>query len=284
MDLRRHIAVIWRFNWLIAAGIALGVALAMLATFSVSFSGGLSLEYRTPVLYSSKSLTYVTQPGFLEGRILPVIPDDAAKMGSEQVLPNEDRFASLATLYSFLLTSRELQQLIGDLPEGAEILPASLSSGSGSRRSPLPLLEIETRATTPQDAQRLNNGALGALRTFVVSRQEENNIAQKDRVRLNVVTPPKPAEVAEGRPYTGAVVLFLLTVLLSIGIAYVWENLSPATGRRDGSDPYENPRSYPPPPADLEPDDMPRGRDRGPQPDDNWWPATAPERPRIVRR
>lgn len=279
MDLRRHIEVIWRFNWLIAAGIALGVALAVLATFSVSFSGGLSFEHRAPVQYSSKSLTYVTQPGFLEGRILPVIPEDLTG-SSPQLLPNEDRFASLATLYSYLLTSREVQRLIGELPEGGEILPASLTSGSGSRRAPLPLLEIETRATTPKDAEKLNEGAIRAIQAFVLERQQDNNIEAKDRVRLNVVTPPTKAEIAEGRSYTGAVVLFLLCVLLALGIAYVWENLSPVRRRRDDIvDRFEEERPYPP--ADLD-RGHPLRAEHAVERDE--WSPTATERPRTLGR
>jgi hypothetical protein len=238
MELRRHIEVLWRFKALILGGILAGIVLATVSLVKVP-----SFEFREKVVWSSLSQIYVTQEGFPEGRTLAdtAIADAAEAAGDsaekqeaaakQPFFAEPSRFASLALLYSYLLSSQELKRSIGPFQEGWELLPAAVVAGSGSKRESLPLIDIDARANDPKSAQELNRKAIDALRRFVTDQQQRNQIAQRDRVRLDVVTPPKPAVVAQGRSYTGAAVVFVLCLVLATGIAYVLENLKPSDPR-----------------------------------------------------
>ena len=76
MDLARHAGVLWRYRWVTAGGILLGIVLAVLASYQVTTSG---LEPRGSSTYTSESQLLVTQVGFPEGRsVLPVPPPSDA--------------------------------------------------------------------------------------------------------------------------------------------------------------------------------------------------------------
>jgi hypothetical protein len=62
----------------------------------------------------------------------------------------------------------------------------------------------------------------------VDKRQDANNIPERERVQISVITPPSAATVAVPHSYTAGIVLFLLSVLLGLGLAYLIENLRPS--------------------------------------------------------
>ena len=81
MNLARHAAVLWRFRAVTAAGLLLGLALAVLASYKVTFDGGPSLVARGTSTYNSESQFLVTQNGFPEGRV--TLPDAPILGGGE---------------------------------------------------------------------------------------------------------------------------------------------------------------------------------------------------------
>lgn len=232
MELRRHLDVLWRYRVIVVAGIVIGLLLAGAALFRLTEG---SLEYRQKPVHSSTSTVYVTQPGFPEGRILADPPSDAAPKTSGDQQKQSDasgtffadpsRFASLALLYSYLLGSDELQSRMGPLPKDSEILAEPVVNGTGSRATTLPLIAITVLAAEPGEAVRVNDAAIKTLRRYIAEQQQANDVSSKDRVQLEVLSPPGKPEVAEGRSYTGAIVLFLLATMLAVGLAYVLENL-----------------------------------------------------------
>src|SRR4051794_6481912 len=69
MNVARHAAVLWRFRAITATGLVLGILLAILASYRVSFAGGPSLTARGTETWSATASLLVTQPGFPEGRV-----------------------------------------------------------------------------------------------------------------------------------------------------------------------------------------------------------------------
>ena len=67
MDVARHAAVLWRFRGITAAGLVLGILLAILASYRVSFDGGPTLTARGTETWSATASLLVTQPGDHEG-------------------------------------------------------------------------------------------------------------------------------------------------------------------------------------------------------------------------
>jgi hypothetical protein len=239
MDLRRHLRVLWRFRGILAAGLVLAASLAALSVYRVELvHGRLHATFRKAEVYGSRSLLYLTQRGFAEGRILPPAEQDPLQadtaetlrrtLAREQRFAEPERFSTLAVLYARLLSSERLKATIPDVPPDARLTAAPLTTGNGFQRKILPLLAIRTRSTDPGVARRLNGDAIATLKAYVLRHQEASHIRLQDRVRLTVLNPPSAAVVVEPRPYTLAAVAFLLTLMLAVALAYAWETVYPA--------------------------------------------------------
>ena len=239
MDLRRHLRVLWRFRGVLAAGLVLATTLATLAVYRVELVHGRPhATYRKAQVYGSRSVLYITQRGFAEGRILPPAEQDPLEaadaetlrrtLSREQRFAEPDRFATLAIIYARLLSSQKLKALIPSFGPDATLAAAPLTTGNGFQRKTLPLLAVRTRSPSPAAAQRINAEAIAVLKDYIRGHQDAAHVRVQDRVRLTVLNAPSPPVVVEPRPYTLAVVSFLLTMLLAVAIAYAWENLFPA--------------------------------------------------------
>lgn len=236
MDLRRHIQVLWRFKAIVAGGLVLGVIMALLASFSISFSGGPKLEWRSDQTYSSVSTLFVTQQGFPWGRV--TLPEPALVPGVDPTTQPEtetmdektrreyaapERFSDLAVVYSYLARSDEVQALIRPEPTPDQIVITPVqnpSTGAG-----LPLLLVETHANDQRLAQRINDASIGALRSYLREQQDAADIPDSARVKIQVLNPPTAAGVTEGRTYMGSVIALILAVAGAIALAYLLENL-----------------------------------------------------------
>jgi hypothetical protein len=235
MDLRRNLAVIWRFRLIVGLGVIFATVFAMLAAFKPSTDG---LEWRSSQKWTSTSTLFVTQTGFPWGRVTlpePVLPgavgpdtqpeeeDNDGKGKREFAAP--ERFVDLALLYSYLANSTEVRQMIKPRPTGAKVLINSiLNPGTGSG---LPLLNIEVTSASPEFAQRVNGGTIDALRRYLESQQDEWKIPSEQRVRIQTLNPPSRAQLTEGRSYMTAVIAFVLAIALTLGLVYLLENLYP---------------------------------------------------------
>ena len=72
MDLKLHLGVLWRFKFLIAAGLVLAVVLAVLSVMRVSFQGTTpTLTWRGVEIWTSNETLLVTQSGFPIGQSEP---------------------------------------------------------------------------------------------------------------------------------------------------------------------------------------------------------------------
>jgi len=248
MDLRCHLRVLWRFRGVLAAGLVLAASLAALSVYRLELvHGHVHATYRKAQVYGSRSLLYITQRGFAEGRILPPAEQDPVEaqdadalrrtLAREQRFAEPDRFATLAVIYARLLSSDKLKALIPDFTPGATLTAAPLTTGNGFQRKTLPLLAVRTRSTDPALARRINAEAITTIKNYVSGHQDASPVRVQDRVRLTVLNPPSMPAVVEGRPYTLATIAFLLTMLLAVAIAYAWDNLMPAGARRDAPAP-----------------------------------------------
>jgi hypothetical protein len=241
MDLRRHLQVLHRFRLLLGGGLLLGLVLAGLALYKPVLSGGVGLEAREKTRYSSSSRVFVTQRGFPWGRIVagsaPETQDAGAGEAQESSSTDNpplfgapSRYADLAIIYSYLIESEDVKKLVASKPPGSEVLATSVKDGTGSKAEALPLIEIQTLATDPNEAEGLNSQVIKALQTYIGRQLEENDVPLKDRVSLQIVSPPEEAIVWEKPAVTPAVVALVLCLLLAVLLAYALENLNPRPG------------------------------------------------------
>jgi hypothetical protein len=246
MDLRRHLQVVWRFRRIVAGGFLLAVAVSVLASFHVSSSG---LTWRSDQTFTSTSTLFVTQTGFPWGRVtLPsasLQPSGVA--GNEGSVDGEstqrerreygapERFSDLAVVYSFIARSDQVRALVMPRPQPDQIVITPVTNPATGAN--LPLLLMETHATDQGIAQQLNEGVISALRNYLAEEQEASNIPNDQRVRVQVLNPPTPAGVTQGRTYMASVVAFIMVLAATLAIVYLLENLRlnrPVRVRSDG--------------------------------------------------
>ena len=92
----------------------------------------------------------------------------------------------------------------------------------------LPYIDLSGVAASPKDAADVARRGTQALQRYIVQQQADADIPPSDRVSLQVLSPPQPATVATGHKKTLPIAVFLGTMILVLGLAFVLENLRPA--------------------------------------------------------
>jgi hypothetical protein len=240
MDLRLYARVLWRFRLVVLLGVIVAVGLALLSVARVSFAGGPKLSYRHPQTWTSTSTIWVTQAGFPLGRSIYdqfVNPGSSASTsGSATVVPvfsDPSRFASLATLYTTLVTSDAVRQLmLRSGPINGAVL-ASQPTVPGNVNVLLPYVQIAATANSPAAARALVERARAALTKYVLDLQALNQIPQSKRVLLQVLNAAEPPLLTAKRSITRPIVILIATLMIFIGLAFFLENLRPRIPRAE---------------------------------------------------
>jgi hypothetical protein len=228
-------SVLRRWRVIVAIGLLLGIALAILASFRVTSSG---LEWRKPVTYSSSSVLLVTQVGFPWGRaIVPQAdgndatrtPDAIAAAGPQFADPS--RYVSLATIYSFMVRSQPVLDLVPSKPTSDHVAAQPFRDNGGNGSS-LPLVGVTVTAPSAAGAVKLNQDVLTALKTYVKNQQDDTQTPRRDRAAIQVFNPAGAAVIAEGHKLTKSVLALLLCTFGAVALAYVLENLRLSKARQ----------------------------------------------------
>jgi hypothetical protein len=229
MNLARHAAVLWRFRRITAAGLLLGVFLAVFASYKISPSG---LEPRGMSTYTSQSQLLVTQAGFPEGRVvLPVAPPYGSTTEQPEVDPNRlefadpNRFMALADLYTKLIVSDEVLRRIPEHPSPTQIVASPLPGVSGAPI--LPIIQLDTISDSPAAAQRLNLNASEALRKLLEERQEKNDISPAQSVQISTIKAPEPGALTAGPSHMASILALLLCLIGTVAVTHLLAALRP---------------------------------------------------------
>jgi hypothetical protein len=229
LDLPLYFRVIRRFRFLVAGGLVLAIMLAVLAYARVSFDGGMpKLTPRKAEVWQSMTTLYLTQKGFPDGRtILPVTGGTSGQPGLPE-FGDPTRFASLTLLYAQFASSDAVRRMaLGNRHINALLTADAQFPPNSSSGNPLPVLQFLGQAPTPRDAQLV--GALGvrALQKYIELRQDKAGIPQSQRVSVQVLTRPKAPTVLIPRKKTLSIAVFMATMIVVIGLAFLLENLRP---------------------------------------------------------
>jgi hypothetical protein len=225
MNLRRHLSILWRYRFIVAGGVAVGIVLGVLALFQVNSNG---LQWRAEQTWSSQSTLYVTQPGFPDGRVVlgggdPSVPAEEQPNRGEQ-FADPSRFANLAVVYSSFIQSDRVRAMMNPSPSPGQISMAPVPAAMNSTQT-LPIANLSTNAKDPATAKQLNTSAIKALNAFLQDEQERNKIPQDNRVRVEVLNPPSEAGILIGRSKTPGIVAFILCLSGALALAYCLDNL-----------------------------------------------------------
>jgi hypothetical protein len=242
MSIELYARVLWRFRVLVLGGLLVAILLSAMAVFKLP-----SFEYRQSETWQSTATLLITQEGFPEGRTtLPGVGAPAAAAPDEEeaeeaggdrpdrVFAEPGRLASLALLYAQLANGDPVQQAVmseagkrGVTP-GAVTVIALQEPGIG----PLPLLSFQGTAASAPDAKATTAAAVDAFQRWVQRSQAGADILPRDRITLSALEQPGPAVVTVPRKKTMPVMIFLTVMLVTVGLAFVLENLRPVPLRR----------------------------------------------------
>jgi hypothetical protein len=227
MNLARHAAVLWRFRRITAAGLLLGIFLAVFASYNITSSG---LKPRGVSTYTSQSQLLVTQPGFPEGRpVLPTTQTIDPNTGKPVVDPTKPdfadpaRFLTLADFYTKQIVSDDILRRLPARISPTQVMASPLPAVSGAPI--LPIIQLDTIGATPAAARQLNIDLTKALREWLEDGQRKNDIAPAKRVVIETLNAPEPGVLTSGPSKTASILALLLALIGTIALTHLLENL-----------------------------------------------------------
>jgi hypothetical protein len=216
MDLGLYLRVLWRFRFIVAAGVIVAVGVAF---FSYVRIGGSGLTYRQSEEWVSYARVLVTKPDFDINRIEDLPEGEAA--------PDLEQLTTRAIIYSQLADSDQVRGIMlreGPIDGKIEAAPLTVSQSSDEA---LPLISIAATADAPEKAVSLAGREVRAFREFLREDQHRNAVPFDQRVGFEVVQEPRGAELLSGRGKTLPVVAFLTVMFAVFGLVFVLDNLRP---------------------------------------------------------
>jgi hypothetical protein len=235
VDLPLYLRVLWRFRVLVALGVVIAIALALLATVRVGATSPY-LSYRQGQTFSSEARVFVTQQGFPWGYAAPPTvvagtpadPAAAAKLLGSKQFADPTRFPSLAVLYAYLAMSDPVKRImLRHGPVLGSVIASPVVSTQSGYGTTLPLVAISGTGSTPRDAVLLTIRATNAFKAFLQEQQARNGIPAQNRVLLTVITKADPPFLVKGRSKTLPVVVFVTALLGVVGLVFMLENMRP---------------------------------------------------------
>jgi hypothetical protein len=232
VDFQLYIRVLWRFRYLVGAGFALAVSLAVLSVVRIDPGGKPTFKYREDEQWASFSMLFVTQQGYTWARLSSAT--EAATGAGKVNFESDARFSSLAVLYAYLASSDPVRKLMRqDGPVDGEIAAEPVLS-SGTFSSPLPLMRLIAIAKTPEESHALVIRATDAFRKFLTTEQARRKIPEDQRVLMTVLRRADKPELLAGRSMTLPIVVFMGVMILVSGLAFVLENML-GRGRKEAA-------------------------------------------------
>lgn len=231
MDLQLYLRVLWRFRFLVTAGLVLACALAMLAFGRVELDDGRpTIVPRQTEVWGSSAMLLVTQGGFPLGRSITQVYDfstdpETGREIAEPRFASEGRFSDLAAVYAQLAMSDHVVGLM--LRDGPILGGIEAQAVRTPDRRTLPLVQVTATADSPQAAVQLAKRNVAAFLAYLTREQAVNKIDTEDRVIVTVVESPQVAELLVPRKLTQPIVVFMTVMFGVIGLAFLLQNLRP---------------------------------------------------------
>lgn len=231
MDLDLYMRVVWRFRFLIVAGFLITAALAFLSYVRVEFDGtnAPTLSYRASETWQASATILVSERGFPQGVSLledPEATELKKRDPKEKVYSDPSRFEGLAVLYAKFAESDEVEADVRRSgPVRGTYFAQPMKTDDGANY--LPFVLITATGSSAGEAQDLATRATDALRAYIFSNQEENEIPQERRVEIPVVNRAESATLLSGPSPVKPILILLVGLATTLGLAFVFENMRP---------------------------------------------------------
>jgi hypothetical protein len=231
MDIRLLLRLIRRFWYLAFLGVLLAVAATIFSAARLD-TATWQLKYRQQLEYQSTSVLLVdgNRPSWLYAVPPATTGTSTTATSVGGSIADPARLGGLTSLYGYFVQSDAVRKLTGDEPiNSVSAITITADVGNG-RRDPLPLLAVTATGGSPRAATDLDRRVTRAFQQYVVDRQTAANVSDQDRVTLQVVNAPPLGTLVAPRSYTRSIVAGLLTLIATIGLMLLIENLRPAAG------------------------------------------------------
>lgn len=242
MDLGLFAGVLWRFRIIVAVGLVVALALAVLSAAQVTFKNGVTLRYRTPTFYRADSILFVTQTGFPWGKaVQPYVNGDRAH--PPVLSGDQQRLTNLAQVYAQYANSDIVAAILAKDRLLGTVNAQPMITNPNVGAPTLPLIDLSATASTQAGARRLAQGATTALISYLNAQMRAAGIAPSDRVVIQQLQRPTRVAVVQQPKKTIPILVFITVMLAACGLAFVLENLQrrpvgPTRIDRERDDPW----------------------------------------------
>ena len=241
MDLGLYARLIWRFKWVMALGLFIGIVGAYLL-----YEGGGGA-------YQSRAQVFITQAGFTWGSTSNVPSNSAngsssagsgsssAGSGSSSIIfpyvPGVDpqRLAALATLYAQLANGSALRTMLPAVYQSmlnptsgsptATLSPNAVTASEFANPATLPLVTFWATAPTPALATGLASAATAAFQRLVTAQQAA--VSSQSQIVAQVVQTATPAVQSGHKSKSLPIMVFLGGFLGAFFLSLTLENTRP---------------------------------------------------------
>jgi capsular polysaccharide biosynthesis protein len=217
MDLRMHAAVIWRWRSVVFAGLALAIVLTFFSVFKVSFAQGFSVKYRQGKTWQSAETLLLSQ------RCSVIQPNCSANQSSEPSAPLFAQIANSGLVRAKVFPGGQATAATGDY------LAFAVTDSSTGNQQLLPFLEFDGTGSAPAKATQIARRATTQFLSYLNEAADRDGILPQNRVIVQIVSPATAdtAKVVKGRKLTVPILVLLATLIVTLGLAYLLENLFP---------------------------------------------------------
>ncbi len=238
MDLTLYSGVIRRFRVLVGVGAVVAIVLAVLSMAKIGLANGKPpLSYRQTQTWTSRSELLITQTGFPWGRaVLPGTDPGSPIPPSTPSFADPSRFYQLASFYARLANSDAVQEVIKRRSKKVGAVQAvAATDPSSSSGAVLPFVDIIGSGPTPRIAERLAKIGTSTFMEYIAAQQRGARIPDSQRVDVQIVTSAQPALLVQGRKKTLPIAIFFGVMIMTVGAAFILENLRPRIQVPSGS-------------------------------------------------
>lgn len=218
MDLALYAQVLWKHRWIVLAGAALGVVLAVFSYYRVEAGVPPKFTPRKAEVWQSTASVLLTQ----RSQVVPV-----------PGVNDPGSLADVAGLYARLATSDQVLNRMQAVGRDGGSLEAAPSVDRNSEAL-LPVVVLLGTGSSAAGAQVFVASGLDAFLSYIEEQQE--TIPARSRVGLRILNSPQPAELVVPRKKTLPIVIFLSVLMAAIASAFVLENRKRASAPADIAD------------------------------------------------
>jgi len=211
VNLQIYTRVLWRFRYLMVAGLVLAVVIAI-----VSYATSAS------ALYQAEARLFVTAPGFPIGTAQQKVVDTG---GTPTAIGDPSRLTDVASLYAELASSDTVRRaalagsgLTGKITAQVESTPVETL---------VPVVDVQAAVHSYQGSITLAERAARAFQQWVTRQEVAAKIPSSQRVLVQLIAKPDKPTVLVPKKKTLPIALFLIVLIVFIAAAFVLENLRP---------------------------------------------------------